>query len=159
MCPFISCLSYSIVYPFQVYRALHAIAPSYIARLCVKQPVVERRYELRSAVPSQHDLVVQTTKTQFGRRSFTVAAPSIWNSLPDFVRDAESLDIFKARLKTHVFREYYGVSDILLSKRPWLQFKLCARRYYNYPVNNHNSLKFLRAMFAQCSSLEQCVAE
>ena len=49
-----------------VYRALHGIAPSYIARFCVKQPVVERRYELRSAAPSQHDLVVPATKTQFG---------------------------------------------------------------------------------------------
>ena len=60
-----------------VYRALHGMAPSYIFRICVKQPVVERRYELRSAAPSQHDLVVPATKTQFGGRSFTVAGPSI----------------------------------------------------------------------------------
>ena len=47
-----------------VYRALHGIAPSYIARFCVKQPVIERRYELRSAALSLHDLVVPATKTQ-----------------------------------------------------------------------------------------------
>ena len=92
-----------------VYRALHGIAPSYIARFCVKQPVVERRYELRSAAPSQRDLVVPTTKTQCGGRSFTVAGPSILNSFPDFVKDAGSLDMFKARLKTHFFRESFGV--------------------------------------------------
>ena len=82
-----------------VYRTQYCIAPSYIARFCVKQPVVERRYELRSAAPSQHAM-----KTQFGGHSFTVAGLSIWNSLLDFVKDAESLDIFKARLKMHFFR-------------------------------------------------------
>ena len=89
-----------------VSRALYGIAPSYIARLCVKQPIVKRRYELRSATPSQQNLV---GTTQFGGCSFTVAGPSTWNSLPDFVKDAESFDIFKSRLKTHFFRESYGV--------------------------------------------------
>ena len=97
-----------------VYRALYGIAPSHISRLCVKQPVVELRYELRSAAPSQYDLAVPATKTQFGGRSFTVAGSSTRNSLPDFVKDAESLDIFKTRLKTHFFRESYGAPLTLI---------------------------------------------
>jgi len=36
----------------------------------------------------------------YGRRAFSVAAPLLWNSLPQHVRDAESLDIFKRELKT-----------------------------------------------------------
>ena len=34
-----------------------------------------------------------------GRRAFSVAAPLFWNSLPQHVRNAESLDIFKRQLK------------------------------------------------------------
>ena len=59
-----------------VYSALHGIASSYISQFWFKQPVVERRYALRFAAPSQHDLVVPAMKTQFGGRSFTVAGPS-----------------------------------------------------------------------------------
>ena len=103
LCPF------HFKYAMLVYRALNGIAPSYISRFCVKQPVVERRYGLRFAAPSQHDLVAPATKTQFGGRFFTVAGPSVWNTLPDFVKDAESLDIFKARLKMLFFRESFGV--------------------------------------------------
>ena len=40
----------------------------------------------------------------------TVAGSSTWNSLPNFVKDAESSDIFKARLKTH-FSANLTVSD------------------------------------------------
>jgi len=43
----------------------------------------------------------------FGRRRFSVAGPSIWNSLPDSFRDPElSLDIFKRQLKTYIFAKY-----------------------------------------------------
>ena len=92
-----------------VYRALHGIVPSYISRFCVKQPVVERRYELRSAAPSRHDLVVLATITQFRGRSFTVAGQSTWNSLPHFVKDAESFDILRPGSRRIFFRESYGV--------------------------------------------------
>ena len=40
----------------------------------------------------------------YGRRAFSVAAPLLWNSLPQHIRDAGSLDIFKRQLKTVLFR-------------------------------------------------------
>ena len=69
------------------------------------------------AALSQHDLVVPATRTQFGERSFTVAGPSTWNSLPDFGKDAESLDIFKPDSR-RILSANFMVSDILLLKRP-----------------------------------------
>ena len=39
----------------------------------------------------------------YGRRAFSVIAPLLWNSLPQHIRDAGSLDIFKRRLKTALF--------------------------------------------------------
>jgi len=37
-------------------------------------------------------------------RSFAVAGPSIWNSLPEYLRDSElSIDNFSRQLKTFLF--------------------------------------------------------
>ena len=43
----------------------------------------------------------------YGRRAFSVAAPLLWNSLPQHIRDAGSLDIFKRQLKTVLFRRAF----------------------------------------------------
>ena len=38
-----------------------------------------------------------------GDRAFAVAAPRLWNSLPLHIRAAQSLNVFKSLLKTHLF--------------------------------------------------------
>ena len=43
-----------------------------------------------------------------GRRSFSVAAPMVWNSLPSLLRHAPSLPQFKTNLKTYLFKKYLG---------------------------------------------------
>ena len=35
-----------------------------------------------------------------GARSFSVAAPKLWNNLPAYIRDIESLGVFKRQVKT-----------------------------------------------------------
>ena len=40
----------------------------------------------------------------YGFRTFTVAAPFLWNSLPLEVKSSPSLNIFKSKLKTHLFK-------------------------------------------------------
>jgi len=40
-------------------------------------------------------------RTSFGSRSFSVAAPKIWNSLPLSLHTCTSPDIFRCHLKTH----------------------------------------------------------
>ncbi|KAM3877440.1 aromatase [Diretmus argenteus] len=47
--------------------------------------------------------VPKTRRRTWGDRAFSVAAPSLWNALPKSFRDAPSLNIFKATLKTHLF--------------------------------------------------------
>ena len=39
-----------------------------------------------------------------GGRSFTYAAPFMWNNLPDDFRNTELLNTFKRKLKTYLFR-------------------------------------------------------
>ena len=38
---------------------------------------------------------------------FLYAAPKLWNELPEYIRKSETLPIFKTRLKTHLFKQYY----------------------------------------------------
>jgi len=66
------------------------------------------RYQLRSSQSNQ--LIVPPVKlSTYGPRSFAVAGPShtIWNNLPDYLRDPElSIDNFRRQLKTFLFAQY-----------------------------------------------------
>jgi len=48
-------------------------------------------------------LCVPFRRTSFARRSFSTAAPLIWNSLPPAMLNCDSLSSFNSRLKTHLF--------------------------------------------------------
>ena len=45
--------------------------------------------------------------TTLGTRSFSAAAPKLWNKLPLKLRQATSLNSFKSRLKTYLFKKYF----------------------------------------------------
>jgi len=49
------------------------------------------------------DYIVPRTSTKCGDRAFSVAGPTVWNSLPESVRSAETLASFKRKLKTYLF--------------------------------------------------------
>ena len=43
----------------------------------------------------------------YGRRAFSVAGPTVWNSLMDFIQDPTiSADCFRRLLKTYLFVRY-----------------------------------------------------
>ena len=42
-------------------------------------------------------------------RSFSVAAPTLWNALPASLRNVDSLLIFKSCLKTYLFKLAFGL--------------------------------------------------
>jgi len=43
----------------------------------------------------------------YGRRAFSVAGPTVWNSLPDFILDPTiSAECFRRLLKTYLFTQY-----------------------------------------------------
>jgi len=52
---------------------------------------------------SSLDFIVSHTGTKFGDRAFSVAAPTVWNRLPESVRSAETLAGFKCNLKIYLF--------------------------------------------------------
>ena len=43
----------------------------------------------------------------WGQGIFHTAAPKLWNSLPVTFKDIDSLDIFKTKVKTYLFRDAY----------------------------------------------------
>jgi len=78
-------------------------APPYLADLCTPVSDIASRQHLRSA--SSNKLVVpRHRRTQFGRRTFSVAGPMAWNAQPDSIIDtALSTCSFRRYLKTRGF--------------------------------------------------------
>jgi len=74
-------------------------------------PVSESsRRSLRSA--DRGDLFVLRANTSIGQRSFSIAAPAVWNALPPDLRSPlNSRRQFRSKLKTHLFRQAYTLHD------------------------------------------------
>src|SRR5688572_4270597 len=89
-----------------MYRACTDHLPSYLSSMITPCNSVKGRSSLRSASAGKY--VVAGTRLVFGRRSFTVAGPSIWNSLPPHVRNSLSETIFRFKHKTYLFQSTYG---------------------------------------------------
>ena len=86
-----------------VYKAMHGLAPQYIRELLNEyQPT----RQLRSSCHSM--LQIPKTKTvRYGDRAFFAYAPKIWNMLPLYIRQSDTISCFKSRLKTHYFKLKY----------------------------------------------------
>ena len=84
-------------------NTLGYLAPSYIAEYCVPVSEVPGRQHLRSA--RRHQLLVpRVRRGTFGTRAFSVAGPTVWNSLPDCLKDpAVDSEQFRRDLKTYLF--------------------------------------------------------
>ena len=85
------------------FKALHGANPASLTELI--SPYVTRR-----ALRSADQLVLQqpTHKLKLiGLRAFSVCAPYLWNSLPFEIKSSASVSIFKAKLKTYLFRQAY----------------------------------------------------
>ena len=87
-----------------VFKAMHNTAPAYLQELIV--PYVPSR-GLRS---QEHNLlcVPFTRSTLAGSRAFSIAGPTLWNALPQYLRDISDIAKFKRQLKTHLFDQHYG---------------------------------------------------
>jgi len=81
-----------------VYKSLHGMAPKYLAELC--RPISDvqghqGRRHLRSAARGLL-LTPRYYLLTYGRRAFSYAGPSAWNSLPEHLRAPDlTLNSFK----------------------------------------------------------------
>ena len=85
------------------FKILNFLAPTYLSSLISLR--LPSKYNLRN---SSDNLLLSyprfKSKATLGDRSFTCAAPKLWNALPFDIRSASTVSIFKAKLKTHLFR-------------------------------------------------------
>ena len=88
---------------------MHGMAPDYLCHMIYVLP--PSKYDLRR----NHDPGVLITsrkvriKKTTGDKSFSCAAPSLWNLLPSDLRSIYSLNIFKSRLKTFLFNKAFNL--------------------------------------------------
>lgn len=98
-------ITYRIKYKILLitYKCLNGQGPAYLCDLLSSLVPLRR---LRSSSASL--LYVPRTRLKtYGDRSFYYAAPSLWNSLPENVKNAATVESFKKGLKTHLFNMAY----------------------------------------------------
>ena len=89
------------------YKALNSLAPPYLKEL------IEPYQPLRTPTRSQYAKMLKIpkkskVKARLGGRAFKHQAPQLWNLLPISIREAETLNIFKTRLKTFLYDKAYN---------------------------------------------------
>ena len=86
------------------FKAKHDLAPQYICDLLKPYPTPR---QLRSS--NENFLAIPQSRTKsYGDRAFSVAAPKLWNGLPEELRFINELEHFKRKLKTHLFNSAYN---------------------------------------------------
>jgi exonuclease III len=81
------------------YRCLNGLAPPYLSELLV--PYLPTR-----SLRSSQSLLLKIPKTKtksYGDRAFQNAAPKLWNNLPLSIRQSDTLNSFKHKLKSYLF--------------------------------------------------------
>jgi hypothetical protein len=76
-----------------VFKCLHCLAPVPLRNLI----------SIRDRITMQLDVSTFFPSSMLGRRAFSFYAPRQWNALPVPLRQIQSLDTFKAKLKHHIF--------------------------------------------------------
>ena len=89
----------------------HGISAPYLESMITPVSAVStRRRHLRSA--GLGDVVPRTRTVGFGPRSFSVAGPSLWNTLPIDTKVASLTVSFRNQLKTEMFlRSYFALAQ------------------------------------------------
>ena len=93
-----------------VYKALNGSAPTYMCDML-------KPYKPSTQLQSSEKNLLEEPRFKLksvGYRSFEVAAPRLWNTLPYSIRNSKCVIIFKRELKTFLFRIAYD--SILKSK-------------------------------------------
>ena len=85
------------------YKAPNNLAPSYIRDLLI--PYIPSR-QLRSSSKNLLSIPLVNLRT-YGARAFSVAAPTLWNTLPSDIKNSPSVSVFKNRLKTSLFKKAF----------------------------------------------------
>ena len=102
-------------------KILNGQSPLYLVDLISKHV---RTRALRSR--DTNLLAVPRSFSKFGDRRFSVSGPRLWNDLPTYINNAESLTQFKALLKTYFF------TQVFIESKMYLNILLCSVLVFRY---------------------------
>ena len=94
-----------------VYKSLNGDAPSYMTEMVEKRQPKAKRLRVDNDTTRLEE-VHSTCNYKTTERAFSVAAPKIWNRLPEQIRNSETLYSFKKSLKTCLFRLAYNCNEM-----------------------------------------------
>ena len=98
-------ISFRINYKIAVitFKCLHGLAPSYLSE------IIEEYHATRTLRSSSQKLLKKKVVKfeKLGKKSFAFSAPEVWNSLPFYLRNEPSLEVFKKNLKTLYFEQAF----------------------------------------------------
>ena len=85
-----------------MYKVHNEIVPDPIIALFYKTEAIHK-YSTRSVTNQSYFL--KRTNLNKGERGISVAAVKVWNDLPASIKESESLEIFKSKLKHLLLRD------------------------------------------------------
>lgn len=97
------------------YQVLNTGVPDYLRQM-LKGFEIASAIRLRNSDDEFRLLEPRATK-HIGTRAFTHSAPRLYNSLPHEVKNSDNVNIFKKRLKTHLFMQCYDLEDKKITDR------------------------------------------
>ena len=89
-----------------VFKCLHGNGPQYLSELLCRKMT-------RSGLRSANSIILYIPRTlsraeqSTADRSFSMSGPKLWNQLPVSIQNSCSLDVFKSRLKTFLFKKFF----------------------------------------------------
>ena len=85
------------------YKILNGQSASYL------EPIIQEYHSLRTLRSSSRLLlcIPSIKSNSYGGRAFSAAAPKLWDSIPEYIKRAETVEAFKIRLKTFLFQKHY----------------------------------------------------
>ena len=81
-----------------MYKIVNNLAPKYMVQM-FENNHGSNYYNLRN---SKYDFQLPKCKTEYYGKSFAFSGAKVWNSLPNSLRDAQSLKSFKKQLRKHL---------------------------------------------------------
>ena len=87
------------------FKCIYGLAPTYLSdRISIKSNSL---YNLRSSGKLLLDHPRERCLQHWKQDHSSAAAPKLWNGLPVELRQATSVNSFKSRLKTYLFKKYF----------------------------------------------------
>ena len=86
------------------YNCLNSTAPDYLTELL---RIYKPTRQLRSSSDTSILCIPTVCTHSLGQRSFSHAAPAVWNTHPYEIRSSNTISSFKSSLKTYLFQQSY----------------------------------------------------